>query len=128
MSPLETSETTLEPVKKSTKPRPQCHRTGGRGGQGFSFSLGVARLGLASLGVAQSPWSSGPLVLWSLVLWFFGPLVLVPWSPGSGPLVLWLSILWSLVAVFWKVKNTASYSFWSFRKDRTPAKYDICGV
>ena len=70
------------------------------------------------------PWSSGPLVLWSpgpLVPWSSGPLVLwflvlvlvlVLWS--SGPLVLWSLDPLVFGCGFWRDRNTANYSLWSF--------------
>ena len=70
------------------------------------------RFGSALVWLTQSPWSSGPLVLW-----LFAPLVLVLRS--RGPLVLWFPGPLALDPLvfgcgFWKVRNTASYSFWSF--------------
>ena len=75
----------------------------------FLFSKVWLRLGLAH------PWSPGPLVPGSpgpLVPWSSGPVV--PWS--SNPLVL---VLWSLDPLvfgcgFWKDRNTANDSLWSF--------------
>ena len=57
-------------------------------------------------------WSPGPLVPWSSGFWCFGPMVLVLWS--SGPLVLWSLDPLVFSCGFWKDRNTANYSLWSF--------------
>ena len=57
-------------------------------------------------------WSPGPLVPWSSGSWSFGPMVLVLWS--SGPLVLWSLDPLVFGCGFWKDRNTANYSLWSF--------------